>query len=240
MKIVNLSSYAFLKLDDLPAWKETLLTLCHAHHVKGTILLAPEGINLALAGEASDIQAFEAAFKAMPEFAHIEFKVSYSQTIPFRKMLVKLKQAVIPMRDADTHPGEARAPAMLPEALKARLDAGEDIVLLDTRNTYEIEFGKFKHAVELDLKHFDDFNKAVEALKATHQDKTIVSYCTGGVRCEKAAISMLDAGFKDVYQLEGGILKYFELCGGDHWEGSCFVFDEREALTPDLKSIHES
>ncbi len=240
MAIVNISTYSFLTLKDLPTWQTRLRELCQQHALKGTILLAPEGINISLAGEQSELDGFELAFKAISEFADIIFKYSYSDTIPFRKLCIKLKKEVIPMGEEAILPGVSRAPAMLPETLKARLDAGEEIVLLDTRNTYEMAYGKFEGAVDLNLKHFRHFNDSVEALKAKYQDKTIVSYCTGGVRCEKAAIAMQHMGFKEVYQLEGGILRYFEACGGAHWEGNCFVFDEREALTPELTSIKET
>jgi UPF0176 protein len=240
--ILNISAYKFTPLADSEALKETLLARALALKLKGTILLAEEGINLFLAGPAQDVRGFIAQLHADPRFADIEPKESWSVAQPFRKMLVKIKSEIIRMNHATIQPAQGRAPAVDAITAKRWLDQGHDdegrpVVTLDTRNTYEVDEGTFKGAIDWRLNKFTEFPDALQAHKAQLVDKTVISFCTGGIRCEKAAIYMRESGLPHVYQLEGGILKYFEETGGAHYEGGCFVFDERRALAADLSTV---
>ncbi len=240
MQIVNISAYKFVSLDDIPVLRPEMRARCEAHGLKGTILLAPEGINMFLAGVREAIDGFLGWLRADPRFADIEPKESLSGNQPFKRMLVREKKEIITMKMPLIRPEAGRAPAVKPVELKRWLDQGHDdagrpVVMLDTRNAFEVAVGTFEQAVDYDIAKFSDFPPAIAARKAEFEGKTVVSFCTGGIRCEKAAIHMQEAGIEHVYQLEGGILKYFEEVGGSHYQGDCFVFDYRTALNPSLE-----
>jgi UPF0176 protein len=235
MSIVNISAYKFIGLDDLPALREQLLGCCEGLGLKGTILLAPEGINIFLAGSREMIDGFMAELKGDLRFADVVSKESLSAEVPFGRMRVRLKREIITMRQPTIRPEGGRAPAVAAATLQRWLDQGHDddgreVVLLDTRNDYETDVGKFPQAVEYRLASFTGFPAALAADRARYAGKTIVSYCTGGIRCEKAVLHMHDIGIENAYQLEGGILKYLEQTDGRHWDGDCFVFDGRVAV----------
>ena len=235
MSIINLSAYRFVSLDDLPALRERVLERCESLALKGTILLAPEGINLFLAGPREPIDAFMDWLRSDPRFAGLEPKESVSDDAPFGRMRVRLKKEIITMRMPAIRPEGTRAPSVAPRTLQrwlaqGRDDEGRELVLLDTRNDYETDVGLFENAVDYRLSSFTEFPEAIAADRARYENKTVVSYCTGGIRCEKAALHLQDIGIDNVYQLEGGILKYFEETDGTHWRGDCFVFDERGAV----------
>lgn len=237
--VLNIAAYKFVTLDDLPTLRDQLRAACEYSQLKGTILLAPEGINLFMAGAEAGIEAFLADLRSRPAFADIETKESWSTSQPFGKLLVKLKKEIIPLGRPDIDPARNPAPRLSPAELKRWLDQGHDdngreVVLLDTRNTYEVERGTFTGAVDMKLDIFRNFGGRLPAVADALKDKTVVSFCTGGIRCEKAAPLMLKEGFRNVYQLDGGILKYFEDCGQAHFVGDCYVFDERAALDSDL------
>ena len=239
MSILNISAYKFVGLDDLAALRTSLHAHCEVLALKGTILLAPEGINLFLAGTREAIDAFIAALREDARFADIVPKESLSDAPPFKRMRVRLKKEIITMRAPLIRPEDGRAPAVAPATLKRWLDQGQDddgrpVILLDTRNDYEVDVGTFEQVVDYRLDSFTGFPEAVATDRERFKDKTVVSFCTGGIRCEKAAIHMQGIGIEHVYQLEGGILKYFEEVGGAHWHGDCFVFDGRGALDPNL------
>ncbi|WP_183423526.1 sulfurtransferase [Luteibacter sp. Sphag1AF] len=239
MSILNISAYKFVSLDDCADLRASVTEQCEALELKGTILLAPEGINLFLAAPRERIEAFMAWLHRDPRFADITPKESLSDNVPFGRMRVRLKKEIITMRAPLIRPEEGRAPAVAPPVLRRWLDQGHDdngreIVLLDTRNDYEVDVGTFENVVEYRLSSFTDFPGAVAADRERFDGKTVVSFCTGGIRCEKAAIHMREVGIDHVYQLEGGILKYFEEVGGAHWRGDCFVFDGRGAVDPTL------
>jgi UPF0176 protein len=239
MSIINLSAYRFVSLDDLPTLRERVLERCVALELKGTILLAPEGINLFLAGPNEPIETFMDWLRTDPRFAGLEPKVSVSDQVPFGRMRVRLKKEIITMRMPAIRPEGTRAPAVAPQTLQrwlaqGRDDHGREVVLLDTRNDYETDVGLFHDAVDYRLSSFTEFPEAIAADRARFEGKTVVSYCTGGIRCEKAALHMQDLGINNVFQLEGGILKYFEETDGAHWRGDCFVFDERGAVDKSL------
>ena len=239
MEFLNISAYRFVELDDLADLRERLRKACAAAGLKGTILLAPEGINLFLAGLPDRLLAWLESLRTDPRFAALEAKQSWSDHQPFNRMLVKLKKEIITMRQPQVRPIGVRAPAVKPAELKRWLDAGHDdagreVVLLDTRNAFEVQIGSFEHAIDPGIRSFGEFPDRLAALSPSLQDKTVVTFCTGGIRCEKAVLYMQDQGLDHVYQLDGGILKYFEEVGGAHYRGDCFVFDRRVALTPAL------
>ncbi|RKP56499.1 sulfurtransferase [Pararobbsia silviterrae] len=244
MSIVNLAAYKFVSIASTADWRAPLRERCEALGLRGTILLAPEGINLFLAGPAEATDAFlaylrgDALFEG--KFADLEVKVSHSDKQPFRRMLVKLKNEIITMHSPSIRPEAGRAPAVDARTLKRWLDdgvddAGRPVVMLDTRNAFEVDVGTFDRALDYRIGKFSEFPQVVADNRADFEGKTVVSFCTGGIRCEKAAIHMENVGIDHVYQLEGGILKYFEEVGGAHYTGDCFVFDYRTALTPTLE-----
>ena len=240
MSTLNISAYKFVGIDDAPALRERLLEQCTALALMGTILVAPEGINLFLAGPRGAVDAFMDFLRADPRFADITPKESHSELPPFRRMRVRLKKEIITMRHPLVRPELGRAPSVPPATLARWLDTGCDdegreVVMLDTRNDFEVDQGSFSNVVDYRLASFGDFPEAIAADRGRFAGKTVVSFCTGGIRCEKAAIHMQDIGIDHVYQLEGGILKYFEEVGGAHFQGECFVFDDRIALDPSLR-----
>lgn len=244
--ILNISAYQFVTLPDAPALRDTLHQRALDLQLKGTILLAEEGINLFLAGPPEAVRGFVARLHEDPRFAGIAPKESWSATQPFKKMLVKVKREIIRMNHPTIRPDVAgpagRAPAVDAATLKRWLDQGHDdtgrpVVTLDTRNAFEVDQGTFDGAIDWRIDKFTEFPPALLAHKAELMDKTVVSFCTGGIRCEKAAIFMREAGLPHVLQLEGGILKYFEEVGGAHYTGGCFVFDARRALDSALSVV---
>lgn len=242
--IVNIAAYKFISFDDTAEKRAEFQALCRELDLKGTILLTPEGINLFLAGVRTSIDRFLAWLRSDARFADIEVKESFSDTQPFKRMLVKLKSEIITMKMPLIQPEKGRAPAVDAKTLKRWLDAGVDdagkpVVMMDTRNAFEVDVGTFDNTLDYRIKKFSDFPEVVSQHKDELQGKTVVTFCTGGIRCEKAAIHMQNIGYDSVYQLEGGILKYFEEVGGAHYTGSCFVFDYRTALTPELEPSGE-
>ncbi|RKP44942.1 sulfurtransferase [Trinickia fusca] len=243
MSIVNLAAYQFVTLEAIQEWRPLVTERCVALGLRGTILLSPEGINLFIAGAADATDQFIDYLRHDPlfegKFAQLQFKVSHSPTQPFRRMLVKLKREIITMNKPAIKPELGRAPFVDAATLKRWLDCGQDdtgrpVVMLDTRNAFEVDVGTFDNAIDYRITKFSEFPAVVEANRGELEGKTVVSFCTGGIRCEKAAIHMKEAGIEHVYQLEGGILKYFEEVGGAHYHGECFVFDYRTALNPQL------
>ena len=244
MHILNIAAYKFIALDRLPDMQVAVLNSLQTHNLKGTVLLAEEGINLFLAGTVAEVHGFLAWLRLDARLNDLEIKESLSTTQPFRKLLVKIKSEIIRMNHPTIQPGEERAPAVDALTLKRWLDTGLDdagrpVVMLDTRNDFEVDVGSFKNAIDWRISKFTEFPQALLDNSPALMGKTVVSFCTGGIRCEKAAIYMREAGVQNVYQLDGGILKYFEVHGptGEHahFEGECFVFDERRSLDPNLK-----
>lgn len=233
MSIINLAAYRFVSLsaDTLPSLQLKLKTHTSLLGLKGTILLSPEGINLSVAGNQTAITQFKNYLQqCLPILDQLHYHESYSDTQSFQRMLVKLKKQIIPFPDCEVPLKKATAPYLEPNVLKTWLQADQDIVMLDTRNHYEVAAGSFQNAIQLDLKHFRDWPTAIQKLSPALKENPIVTFCTGGIRCEKAAASLMQAGFKTVYQLKGGILNYFKHCGNAYYQGGCFVFDERETL----------
>ncbi len=240
--VLNVSSYRFVALDDVPALRESLLYSADAAGLKGTILLAPEGINLMLAGPPSALRRWLDVLRTDPRFAGLHAKESFSDAVPFGRLRVKVKREIIRMNRPELRPAAGRAPAVDAHTLQRWLsaghcDEGRPLALLDTRNAFEVDAGRFSAALDWRLGRFSDFPAALAAHGEALAGKTVVSYCTGGIRCEKAALLMQDAGHLHVRQLDGGILQYFEsTVGAPHWQGRCVVFDARHevdaALSP--------
>lgn len=238
MNIANTSAYKFIDLTDLAALKTYFLEKCAQLNLKGTVLLSSEGINLMLAGLQKDMEQLKVLLNQDQRFHDLPYKDSYSSFVPFKRLFVKIKKEIIPLRQPDIRPQEFTVTHLPVEVFKQWLDENRDITVLDTRNDYEVAYGTFDKAIHLHLKHFADFPQAaVVELDESLKNKPLVMFCTGGVRCEKAGPFLVQQGFKEVYQLEGGILRYFEKCGGAHYQGNCFVFDERVAVDSQLQPI---
>ena len=242
--VLNVSAYLFTRVEDPHGLRPLLRERAVAAGLKGTILLAEEGINLLLAGDPAEVRGFIDGLRADPRFAELTTKESWSPRQPFGRMLVKVKREIIRMDHPMIRPDAGRAPAVDPATLRRWLDRGSDddgreIVMLDTRNAFEVDYGAFAGALDWRLERFTQFPDAAAAAAADLRGKTVVSYCTGGIRCEKAALYLREEGV-EAFQLDGGILGYFEQVGGAHWTGECFVFDGREALAPDLSPRSEA
>lgn len=233
--IVNISGYQFIELKDLEQLKEQFLMFCKRIRLLGTVLLSHEGLNVMMAGTREQIDQFVVWLHQDARFSSLVFKESFSDTIPFKRLRIRIKKEIITLGvdtvDAVHHVGQHLPPL----TFKQWMDEGKDMLVLDTRNDYEVEFGTFKDAINPHIQSFSQFPAVVDQLDPSLKEKPVVMFCTGGVRCEKASLLMEQKGFKHVYQIEGGILKYFEACQGAHWEGDCFVFDERVALNPQLQ-----
>ena len=238
-QVLNISGYQFTHVADPAALRDVLHEAAEAGALRGTVLLAHEGVNLFLAGAEAAIDAFLAVLRAQPGLDGFEAKRSWSHETPFRRLRVKVKREIIRMNQRAIAPQAGRAPALDARTLRRWLEQGHDdhgrpVVTLDTRNAFEVDHGSFEGSIDWRLGKFSDFPAALQARKGELEGKAVVSFCTGGIRCEKAALYMREAGLEHVWQLEGGILKYFEEAGGAHFRGDCFVFDERIALDASL------
>ncbi|MFF0910418.1 sulfurtransferase [Microbacterium enclense] len=236
--VLNVAAYLFTAIADPGALRAPLRERAEDAGLRGTILLAPEGINLFLAGAPASVRGFVDALRADDRFAALQTKESWSDGVPFARLLVKVKREIIRMDRPEVSPQEGRAPAVSPETLRRWLDTGSDdegreVVLVDTRNAFEVAYGTFAGALDWGIERFTQFPAAVSAHRDALVGKTVVSFCTGGIRCEKAALQLRAEGV-DAYQLDGGVLGWFAEQGDAHWDGDCFVFDGREALTPAL------
>lgn len=236
--LLNLASYKFVAIADPIKMKAQLLGLLESTPVKGTILVAKEGVNINIAAPALAARAFADAFRKIDEFKDVVFKESQAPIDSFTRMLVKIKKEIVAFGVDTIDPENHPAPFITPKELKALYDNNSPFILLDTRNDYEVRVGQFKNTLHLNLKTFRAFPEAVKSLLPQHKSTPIVTVCTGGIRCEKAAPYMIDLGFENVRQLQGGFLDYFKECGNSHYEGDCFIFDKRVALTPELKKSH--
>lgn len=233
--IVNIAAYKFVSLSELDELRSALRKICSELAVRGTILLSREGINLFLAGSRESIDRFLDFVRSYEALADLEVKESLSHEQPFNRMLVKIKREIIAFGVESIDPAKRTSPKLSAAELKAWLDAGRPVRLLDVRNDYEVDLGTFRGAERLDIRHFREFPEASARLPEAAKEEPLVMFCTGGIRCEKAGPMLEQLGFREVYQLDGGILKYFEECGGAHYEGGCFVFDSRVVLDPQLQ-----
>jgi RluA family pseudouridine synthase len=231
--ITNISCYLFAPLVNLKLLRETLLVRCK--ELKGTILLSTEGINLFVAGARERVDALVSEIRNVPGLEDLAPKYSTSKSQPFTRMLVRIKKEIIAFGVEGIEPSRRTSPKLPASTLKQWLDEGRPVTLLDTRNDYEVKLGTFEGALDLGIENFRNFPDAVGRLPEDMKDRPIVMFCTGGIRCEKAGPFMEKVGFKNIFQLDGGILKYFEECGGAHYRGECFVFDQRVGVDPALR-----
>ena len=239
-EILNIAGYRFVDLDDRDELRQPFRFICEKLNLKGTILLSKNGINFFLAGKKEAIDSYIEFLESDKRFVDIPLKISYTNYQPFRRMLVRLKKEIIALGLDEVRPSEFTAPNITPKEFKNMLDKNEDVVILDTRNDYETKVGIFDNAIDLNLSTFRDFPDAISDLPEEYKTKQIVMYCTGGIRCEKASVVMMNAGFENVKQLEGGILGYFEQTDGSYWKGDCFVFDQRVAVDTELNETEYS
>ena len=235
--ITNIAAYKFAELKNLKPLRDRLIAQCKDWKLKGTILLSTEGINLFVAGQRTNVYALLAELRSVPGLETIEPKYSESREQPFHRMLVKIKKEIIAFGVEGIDPVRRPAPKISPMELKQWLDEGRPLTLLDTRNDYEVKLGTFHQAMCLNIDHFREFPAEIKKLPESLKQEPIVMFCTGGIRCEKAGPFMQREGFEKIFQLDGGILKYFEECGSAHYDGECFVFDQRVGVDP---SLHES
>lgn len=230
-KYVIASFYKFVPLEDYENLKVPLLAAMKANRILGTIILASEGINGGAAGSASDMQALYTYLRSDPRFSDLNFKETYDDLMPFEKAKVKFRKEIVTLGVPGVDPLKQEGTRLLPEEWN-QLISDPNVVIIDTRNTYEVELGTFKNAINPQTENFRDFPAYVQQNMLEQKDKKIAMFCTGGIRCEKSTAYLKNLGFKDVYQLEGGILNYIKSIPEEQslWEGRCFVFDERIAI----------
>jgi UPF0176 protein len=235
--VLNIAAYRFVALNDLPVLKARLEMAAQVHGLLGTVLLAEEGINLFLAGTAQDVEDWLDEAGTDARLAGLSVKRSFSAGVPFKRLKVKIKREIVRMNLPTQRPALARPPGVAPRTLarwlaQGHCDEGRPVRMLDTRNAFEVDQGRFEAALDWRLNKFTEFPAALATHLEALRDVTVVSYCTGGIRCEKAALAMQDMGLRHCHQLDGGILQYFEDTAGvaPGWQGRCVVFDDRGAL----------
>lgn len=227
--------YHFADFSDYAAWREPLRQQCQVEHVKGTLLLAPEGINGTVAGPSAGIAKLLDTLRADARFAALEHKESTCATMPFHRLKVRLKKEIVTFGQP-VDPRKTVGQYVSPRDWNA-LISNPDVTLVDTRNEYEVAVGKFAGAIDPQTADFREFADYVDRELDPARHRKVAMYCTGGIRCEKASAFLLQRGFEQVYHLKGGILKYFEEVPPEEssWQGECFVFDDRVALTHALQ-----
>ena len=232
--------YKFTSFADPAALKPALAKIACGNGVKGTILLAPEGLNGTIAGTRDGIDAVLAHIRTLPGCADLDWKESQNPVIPFNRMKVRLKREIVTMKVEGLDPNQSVGTYVAPQDWNALLRAN-DVVVIDTRNTYETELGTFKGAIDPKIESFGEFPAWWQAHADEFKGKRIAMFCTGGIRCEKSTSYLKSLGEPEVYHLKGGILKYLEEVPETEslWEGGCFVFDHRVALGHGLSPIDQ-
>lgn len=243
MRIIISAFYKFAAIAEPGALREELRSLMRAREMRGTLLIAPEGINGTVSGSPEATATLLRTLRADPRFADLQVKQAVRDAHPFQRLKVRLKRAIITFPFAGADP-ERAGTYVKPEDWNALIQA-DDVLVLDTRNAYEVAAGTFAGAIDPQTRTFTEFATFVDTRLARDKDRRIAMFCTGGIRCEKASAYLLAQGFHHVFHLEGGILNYLEKTPQDQslWQGACFVFDERggvdaETLTiPDRKVV---
>ena len=232
MSRIDVSSfYKFVALPHFAELRGGLLQHCVDHGIRGTILLAPEGINGTIAGESAELAAVMTRIRANPEFADLACKLSHAHEMPFLRMKVRLKKEIVTLGVPGADPVARVGRYVAPEDWNA-LISGPGVLVIDTRNSFEIAAGTFMGAIDPGTRSFGEFPAFVRRSLADAKQRKIAMFCTGGIRCEKATSFLLQEGFEEVYHLKGGILNYLQTIPRQQsrWQGQCFVFDERTAL----------
>jgi len=231
MSWVVVAFYKFVQLPDCADLQSPLLTYCHEQNIKGTILLATEGINGTIAGSRNAIDAILAYLRSDSRLADLELKESFAEVPPFDRMKVRLKKEIVTLGLPEIDPNQQVGTYVSPKDWNA-LVSDPSVVVIDTRNSYEVDIGTFKGAQNPQTDSFRQFPDYVQTHLDPTQHKRVALFCTGGIRCEKASSFMLAKGFQEVYHLRGGILKYLEEVPAEDslWQGECFVFDQRVAV----------
>lgn len=221
--------YCYTTIEDPELFREQHHLYCIEHNIRGRIIVAEEGLNGTVSGTRVACQKYMEDLKADPRFAKTEFKVDTHEGHAFRKINVRVKPEIVHSGLRDINPNKRTGAYVEPEEFKQMLESGEDLVILDVRSDYEHKLGRFKNAITLDIENFRDFPDKLKELEYL-KNKKVVTYCTGGIKCEKASAFLLENGFEDVHQLHGGIIKYGLETGGKDFEGKCYVFDNRVAV----------
>ncbi len=239
MKYTVVTFYKFIDFDDYRIWQDRLKALGALHGLKGIVLLALEGINATVSGTEQAIQALLADLRSDPRLADLKVKTSYAQVQPFFRLKVRLKKEIVTLGVEGVRPDKQVGTYVKAQEWNKLLE-DPDVIVLDTRNDYEVDIGTFKGAVDPKTRSFGQFPDFVKQKYDPKKNKKIAMFCTGGIRCEKASSYMLSKGFEQVYHLEGGILKYLEDVPQEEslWQGECFVFDQRVALTHGVEEGH--
>jgi len=229
--------YKFVELSDFADLRTPLLDCCNNNQVKGTILLAEEGINGTIAGSSEGVHAVLAFLRSDPRFADLVHKESFSEKAPFYRLKIRLKREIVTMGIPDINPRLMAGKYVKPDEWNKLLD-DPDVVVVDVRNDFEVSMGTFAGAINPKTKSFSDLPEWALQEAALREKPKIAMFCTGGIRCEKSTAFLRSQGFEEVYHLEGGILKYLETVpeAESRWEGECFVFDERVSVVHELKS----
>ena len=230
--------YCYARIDDHEAYREAHHLFCLEHNLRGRIIISPEGLNGTVSGKAADCEAYMHYIRADARFADTEFKVEAHDCMAFAKLHVRVKPEIVHSSLKHLNPREQTGTYVEPGEFRQMLkEEDEDTVILDVRSNYEHNVGKFKNALTLDIDNFREFPKNVKELEHLKKKK-VVTYCTGGIKCEKASAYLLEQGFENVYQLHGGIIKYGIDQGGEDFEGKCYVFDNR--IVVDVNSVNPS
>ena len=235
---INISGYRFTPIEDLEDTLIQFKSICAGLDIMGSVYLASEGINIGLSGNILSIQTFISRLNEDKRFRGMKFHELYSQSMPYRKITIKTKTELVPIEDSSIVVGDYNHQYLAPGELKRWLDEDVDFILLDLRNDFEFDLGTFDKAEHLNLRRFRKLQTKDKEISKLPKDKPIVTFCTGGIRCEKAGPYLEKFGLKNIYQLEGGIIEYLKQTRGAHWHGNCFVFDDRVTIDKDLKAVH--
>lgn len=235
---INIAGYRFTPIQDPAATTTFFKGLCADLDLMGSIYVATEGVNMGLSGNILAIQTFLHRLEQHTLFQAMRFHEMYSSMMPYHKLTVKTKTELVPIEDSSIKVGDFNHQYLTPKELQQWLDEERDFVLLDMRNDFEFQLGTFDTAEQLNLRRFRKLQTKLDEIKKLPTDKPIVTFCTGGIRCEKAGPFLEKQGLKNIYQLEGGIIEYLRQTKGAHWHGHCFVFDDRVSLDTALSPQH--
>jgi UPF0176 protein len=238
-EIIIASFYKFVTLVDFETMREPMLEKMRAIHLKGTVILAAEGINGGFAGKREEMELLYQYMRSDSRLADLNFKETFDDKNPFDKAKVKLRKEIVTMGVKNVDPTISSGTYLNPEEWHEFIK-DPNVILIDTRNDYEFELGTFKNAVNPATENFREFPEYVKHHLQDQKDKKIAMFCTGGIRCEKSTAYLKEQGFENVYHLRDGILNYIEATPQNEslWEGACFVFDDRVAVDHNLDRVY--